>query len=120
MPSKFQQTVAFDFDGVLHSYTSGWKGHDVIPDPPVTGMVHVLLRLRTEGYRIAIFSTRGKTKAGREAMAKWLTEHGFVFDEICETKPSAFVLVDDRCICFDGNPDGLIDRIKGFKPWGKR
>ncbi len=29
-----KQTVVFDFDGVIHSYTSGWKGATVIPDPP--------------------------------------------------------------------------------------
>lgn len=33
-----KQTVVFDFDGVIHSYTSGWKGATVIPDPPVPGI----------------------------------------------------------------------------------
>jgi hypothetical protein len=29
--------LSLDFDGVIHSYTSGWKGADVIADPPVPG-----------------------------------------------------------------------------------
>lgn len=33
-----KQTVVFDFDGVIHSYTSGWKGETIIPDPPVPGI----------------------------------------------------------------------------------
>ena len=28
-----KQTVVFDFDGVIHSYTSGWKGATIIPEP---------------------------------------------------------------------------------------
>ena len=33
-----KQTVVFDFDGVIHSYSSGWRGETVIPDEPVTGI----------------------------------------------------------------------------------
>ena len=30
-------SIAVDFDGVIHSYTSKWVAADVIPDPPVSG-----------------------------------------------------------------------------------
>ena len=33
-----KQTVVFDFDGVIHSYKSGWRGASIIPDPPVPGI----------------------------------------------------------------------------------
>ena len=42
-------TVSFDFDGVIHSYRSGWKGAAVIPDPPVEGIKEVIEQLISDG-----------------------------------------------------------------------
>ena len=35
-------TVAVDFDGVIHSYTTLWFTASVIPDPPVPGAIEWL------------------------------------------------------------------------------
>lgn len=48
-----QKTVAVDFDGVLHSYTSGGKGVDQIPDAPIAGAFDFLEALHRRGFRIA-------------------------------------------------------------------
>ena len=42
-----KKTVVFDFDGVIHSYTSGWKGATIIPDPPVEGIEQALKDIQT-------------------------------------------------------------------------
>ena len=34
--------LCLDFDGVIHSYASGWKGADVIPDAAVPGAMEFL------------------------------------------------------------------------------
>ena len=45
----YKPTVVFDFDGVIHSYTSGWKGVAEIPDPPVPGIGEAIAELRQLG-----------------------------------------------------------------------
>ena len=50
-------TLVLDFDGVIHSYTSGWKGADVIPDPPVDGAIAFMLGALLH-FDVVIFSSR--------------------------------------------------------------
>lgn len=45
-----KKTIVFDFDGVIHSYTSGWQGISVIPDPVVPEIQAAINYLRMEGY----------------------------------------------------------------------
>ena len=113
-----KRTVIFDFDGVIHSYTSGWKGIDVIPDEPVSGIREVIDELRNEhGYEVVVVSTRCAETCGIAAIHEWLNKHGIVVDRVQAEKPPALVVVDDRCICFDGATRGLVDKIRNFRPY---
>ena len=112
-----KKTVVFDFDGVIHSYKSGWKGATVIPDPPVPGIKEAIAEIRSAGYEIIVVSTRCITPYGRSAVIAWLHKYGIVVDSVMTEKPPAVVYVDDRAICFDGHPESLLDKIKTFKPW---
>ncbi len=112
-----KKTVVFDFDGVIHSYTSGWKGEDVIPDPPVTGIKDSIQQIRNAGYEVVVVSTRCATPKGLISVKKYLFEHGIVVDRVCKEKPPAIVYIDDRAICFDGKSDKLLEKIEQFKPW---
>ena len=112
--------VCFDFDGVIHSYKSGWKGAAVIPDPPVEGIKEVIQELKDEGYTIAIHSTRAIEIGGRYAIAAYCKEHGIPYDAITATKPPAMVYVDDRGLKFDGKTEGLVEQIKSFHSWVER
>jgi phosphoglycolate phosphatase-like HAD superfamily hydrolase len=111
------KTICFDFDGVIHSYVSGWKGADVIPDPPVEGISEVIQELREQGYQVVINSARCGQENGVAAILKYLDENNIRVDKVCLHKPPALMYVDDRAIHFNGNPKDLLKAIKGFKCW---
>ena len=123
--------ILVDFDGVLHSYSSGWQGVDVIPDPPVKGALTWLRGLlKSKKFEVTIYSARSKDPSGRKAMARWL-EHWWEIEGLSREdlwplqypsqKPAAFLTIDDRCIQFQGpGTFPTIDEIDGFKPWNKR
>ena len=116
-----KKTVVFDFDGVIHSYTSGWQGEARISDPPVPGIQEALHRIHDAGYEVVVVSTRCKYIFGRMAIEDWLDMYGMtVFvDKVCKEKPPAIAYVDDRAICFDGHPETLLEKIEKFRPWNK-
>ena len=66
--------LCLDFDGVIHSYTSGWKGPRTIPDDPVPGAIDFLVEA-LQHFRVAIYSSRSHYWFGRRAMKKWLEYH---------------------------------------------
>lgn len=123
--------LCVDFDGVIHSYTSGWKGADVVSDPPVPGALQWLERA-TETFDVQVYSSRSSQPGGIEAMVTWMLywsgviswakQRDFVPDISFPTqKPAAFLTIDDRAICFDGNWDALDPvELARFKPWNKR
>lgn len=130
--------LCLDFDGVCHSYTSGWKGANIIEDPPVEGLFEFLEEAR-QHFTIVIFSSRSSQIGGLGAMKVWFEEHyteylfrtqpklkekysGFFEIKwliFAETKPPAHVTIDDRAITFEGTWPN-IEFLKAFKPWNRK
>ena len=106
--------LCVDFDGVIHSYTSGWQGADVVADGPVPGAIDFLSRA-TDYFDVCIYSSRSSQPEGREAMgaalAEWIREWAQDADadatppvvRMVAEKPAAFLTLDDRAICFEGD-----------------
>lgn len=117
-----KKTVVFDFDGVIHGYTSGWQGETNIPDPPVSGIEAALKDIHDAGYEVVVVSTRCASLRGRLAIESWLDMYGLdhYVDKVCKEKPPAIVYIDDRAICFDGHPENLLEKIDQFVPWNKK
>lgn len=130
--TKPTKKLLIDFDGVLHSYTSGWQGPTVIPDPPVfddesgRSSIDWLTSLLQSGhFDVHIWSRRNAdpSEGGVEAMASWLLEHGLAkryLDRIVweSGKPEFFLVIDDRCHRFDGEFVEPWD-IDRYKPWNR-
>lgn len=108
-------------DGVLHSYTSPWQGHETIPDPPVEGAIEWLNQI-TKKLDVVIFTTRGATARGQAAVLVWLGEHGYVGPalEVTNVKPPALIYLDDRAVRFEGpGTFPTVDQIHAARPWNK-
>ncbi|HPY64785.1 MAG TPA: hypothetical protein PKW87_08885 [Bacillota bacterium] len=110
--------LAVDFDGVIHSYKSGWTGSAECIDPPVEGAIEALKELNSR-FRIVIHSSRALMRypGGREAIVAYLKKYDIPYSEIVVEKPPAYVFVDDRCLTFRGDWKKTLEEIKNFKHW---
>lgn len=122
--------LCLDFDGVIHSYTSGWQGVAEIPDEPVEGAIAFMLAALNY-FSVQIYSTRSAYPQGRAAMRAWLRTHaqaawwptpdGPGLEDIMfpDTKPPALVTIDDRALTFTGEWPTTASLL-AFKPWNKK
>lgn len=140
----FPKIICVDFDGTIHSYTSGWKGACEIPDPPIEGAMGWIVDMTHDSrFDVQIYSSRSKEEGAIEAMKAWFMLHlqnyfkrntmvrfseeeafhaaSFVVSSMKfpTQKPPAFLTIDDRAMCFDGTYPTL-DEIDSFLTWQKR
>jgi len=125
-----KKTLCIDFDGVVHAYTSGWKGADIVSDGPVPGAMQ-WLSMAADRYQVCIYSSRSKDPNGIVAMQKalraWATaelsadDAGMLMARLSfpTEKPAAWLTIDDRAICFDGTWP-TPEQIDAFVPWYRR
>ncbi len=114
-----RKTLAVDFDGVIAHY-DGWKGYGVL-GKPIAGAAETLQRLRDNGWKIIIHTTRGE-----DEIAGYLHHHDIPFDEINKNsdlavsnpgKPPATCYLDDRAVRFAGNWDQAFEDVTNYRHW---
>jgi hypothetical protein len=121
--------LCLDFDGVIHSYVSGWQGATIISDPPVPGALE-FIRAAVQCFTLAVYSSRSSQPGGITAMQRWLQEWAerdlpagadltFLGQlQWPQEKPLAFVTLDDRALTFTGQWPSL-ESLLAFRPWNK-
>ena len=94
-----KNTLAIDFDGVIHKYSKGFQGLDNAYDPPMEGAKEGLEELIRQGYKLKILSSRPKA-----AIYPWLKKYGMdhLIDDVSNHKFPATVYIDDRGFHFQG------------------
>ncbi len=114
--------ICVDFDGVIHSYISGWQGIAVIQDKPVHGALPWLRNIQSHPeYQVCIYSSRSKDEKGLAAMKDWMVKHGLSNKEVRAfhwptQKPAAWLTLDDRAICFRGTFPSILE-MDSFQLW---
>ena len=110
---NMRKTLLIDLDGVLNDYVGNYDKNFI---PPIKVGAKEFFEDLSKNYQVKIFTTRDKNLA-----SKWISENGLseLIVGITNVKEPCWVYVDDRCITFDGNFEGLIDKIDNFKPYYK-
>lgn len=128
------KTIAIDFDGVIHKYSSGWQD-GTIYDEPIDGSLEAIRDLLKQGYSVFIFSTRSPRQIKRWLDDKYpffgnmtydLSHGGYLtkvipfwkkfWNEkevlgITKRKLPAHIYVDDRAYKFEGDWKKTLDDL---------
>lgn len=128
---KFRFTIAVDFDGVIHQYTTKWERADLIPDPPIPGAFDWLDEM-VKHFKVVIYSSRitqhedqirESAVLGLNAVKDWFRSYGLdtsTFRKLefwtSPGKPTALIYLDDRAVRFAGEFPTKNDIHRFFRP----
>lgn len=112
---NLKNTLAIDFDGVVHKNSKGFFD-GTIYDDPIPGTKEALEILSKKFSKIIIFTCKARHdrplingKTGIELILEWLEKYGLIqyIYEVTAEKPIASMYIDDNCIQFNDWKDIL-------------
>jgi hypothetical protein len=131
MTDTFRPTLCIDFDGVIHSYERGWQ--DGVIYGAVTPGFFEWADEAGKLFELVIYSSRSSDPKMLKDMVAWMDEQRAIWrDEwpksdsdadftFADKKPPAWLTIDDRAICFEGDWSALDPRaLLAFKPWNAK
>ena len=109
-----KKTILIDLDGVLNSYEGNYNENEI---PMLKQGAFEFLRDISKLYKVKIFTNRNLL-----LVSKWILENRLdkFIDDVTNIKELNYLIVDDRCIKFDGNYKILKTEIEKFRVWYKK
>lgn len=106
---KFRKRLLIDLDGVLNTYTGNY-----IPDyiPPITEGAREFLEELNQEFELVLFSAREKDFVRQWSITNRIDKY---FSDITNEKKCAYLIIDDRCICFKGDFKKALAEIRNFR-----
>lgn len=106
--------LLIDLDGVLNTYTGDFDEKYI---PPMREGAKEFLERLSAKYKIKIFTTRNK-----ELAEKWLVENGLtgLVEGVTNYKEPCYLIIDDRCVRFEGNYQNTLTEIQNYKQWYRK
>lgn len=108
-----KKTILVDLDGVLNEYNGNYDENNI---PPVKSGAEKFLKELCENFIVKIFTTRDLYKAQEWFLGNNLNKY---ISGITAQKEPVYLIIDDRCINFNGDYEKTIEKIKNFKVWYK-
>lgn len=112
-PKSKKKIIGLDFDGVLHSYVSGYSEYP--QDPPVPGAQDFCKNLLRRDFDLVVFTARiseeNYTPERHDAIIQWLQNYQFPYMRVTGQKPIADLYIDDNGYRFKGD---FTDALSGI------
>jgi len=111
--TQYKRTILIDLDGVLNTYKGKYDKDNI--ENAREGTIEFIKEL-SQNFDLKLFTTRPAN-----LVEKWLKKHQMYeyFSEITNVKKVAWLIIDDRCITFNGDYKNTLKQIQNFKPWYK-
>jgi len=106
-----KRKILIDLDGVLNEYEGKFNENEI---PPIKLGAKSFLSQLSKKAELYLFTARDKALA-----KKWLIQNEIdkYFKDVTNVKIPAYLYIDDRTICFNGDYDILLEKIKSFKTY---
>ena len=113
MNKIYKKTILVDLDGVLNIYTGDYDENFI---PPIKEGAFEFIKRLAEKYMIKIFTSRDVSLVKRWVKTNNLKKY---ICDVTNIKEPSYLIIDDRCVNFDGNYEKTLKNIEQYVVWYK-